>query len=634
MKIMNIHRSNFARFTFLSCLTLLLGALYPPRSQAQEVLWDGPEISETGWVHTGDEFLGWVWAGTGGDQNWIFSLNLEDYLYLPAHYLTSYGTWAYTREFAKFEAEASPFADGWFESKSLGGWLYASPSTSQSARGWIYLWNTNGMTPLRPADILLSSSHTANFEASSVEETYQDAKRISPAHIARFADYDEDIEMTTGPEGVTFTNTNRFAGANPNRFIRIGFHNESGYFDLTELENVTGKIGIDVHADVDMTETTNGFYVRVKRDDEEIAAYDRLPGGVLEEDIVLETYMTNYENNGYVEITLPWQASITIKNIYLYMENEIKGFADMEETITGGAGATAENTHTVTNATEFAAALQTAEQDEGAPTIINVDGTITYEDWVDAGQGDEREAQINEAMSNISIIGVGENGVFDGLGMKLQGRNILIQNLTLRYVLGRDALQVNDAQYVMIDHCTLHNEPMEENSDKDKFDELISIKNNAQHVIVSWNHLYDSHKTILVGSNDEVDALPDRRVIFHHNWFQDSGSRHPLFRGGHAHIYNNYYQNIDSGINVRTNSKILIENNYFENMGGAIGYWFDPSNPAGLYELNGNIFDNVDGDKPTESTVDMTFEEDYDYTLDPAEDVPTIIMDGSGAGNL
>ena len=134
----------------------------------------------------------------------------------------------------------------------------------------------------------------------------------------------------------------------------------------------------------------------------------------------------------------------------------------------------------------------------------------------------------------------------------------------------------------MIDHCTLYNEPLDVNKDKNKYDELISIKNDTEYVILSWNHIYNSHKTILIGSNDGEDAQPDRKVIMHHNLIENCNSRLPLFRGGHGHIYNNYYRNCDgSGINCRTGSKILIENNYFENVSGPIGFWFDDVNPGG-----------------------------------------------------
>ena len=445
-------------------------------------------------------------------------------------------------------------------------------------------------------------------------------------------DVDSSIQVTRGADGITFKNTLTFPGGAANRYVRIGRYKGTGYMDFEALRNISGYSGVVVHADVDLTSTTNGFYVRMKQGDTEVAAYTRLSAGVLENDMLLEPYLTNQADDAYIEITLPWQGQITIKDIYLYMDSKVRGFDTMEALITGGAGALPENVHTVTNAAEFVAALA-AVRAAGAPSIINVAGTVSYEDWVAAGQNG-REASISSSMRDLSIIGVGTQGLLDGVGLAVQGENVIIQNLTVRYVLARDAIQVNNGRYVKIDHCTLYNEPFNINPDKDKFDELISIKNDAMYVIVSWNEIYNTHKTILVGSNDGVDALPDRKVIFHHNWFHDGGSRHPLYRGGYAHVYNNYFEDISSAINVRTNAKMLIENNYFSNVDGAIGYWFDTTNPAGGYEVNNNIFVNVGGDKPTTSTIDIVFDGDYQYTLDAVGDVPAIVTAGAGVGKL
>jgi pectate lyase len=53
----------------------------------------------------------------------------------------------------------------------------------------------------------------------------------------------------------------------------------------------------------------------------------------------------------------------------------------------------------------------------------------------------------------------------------------------------------------------------------------------------------------------------------HHNYFKNCNSRLPLFRGGSAHIFNNYYQDIvETAINSRIGACIQIENNYFSNV--------------------------------------------------------------------
>src|SRR5690606_31690653 len=130
-----------------------------------------------------------------------------------------------------------------------------------------------------------------------------------------------------------------------------------------------------------------------------------------------------------------------------------------------------------------------------------------------------------------------------------------------------------------------------------------SIKNNAQHVIVSWNHFKNSNRALLVGSNDGIDALPDRRVIIHHNFFENLTQRVPLFRGGHAHIYNNYFKDIDFyAVGVRFNSKLRIENNYYEDVRQPI---LPPNENPGHFEASGNIFKDTRDNNHTESTIQL-----------------------------
>ncbi|MDI9419235.1 MAG: hypothetical protein GX228_04580 [Firmicutes bacterium] len=510
------------------------------------------------------------------------------------------------------------FASGWM----FAGRVLAAPD-QPIAPGWAAI-----VTP----------EHTANLEAAALEEKYANALKITAAELIELFDVDEDIIVKINDDGITFTSTvpGTTAG-DKNRFVCLGYKDGWGVLDLTALDNMTGKIGVDLFADLDLTNTTNGFYVRLKRAGQDRGRYHRESAGVSLPDTVFPTYTTNAVDNAYLELTIPWQGSITVKSVFLWMESEIRGFADMAERINGGAGAAQDRVFHVANGAEFYNALQEVREKPAEPAVIYIDGTITFDEyWAAAGRQNARPSiELGSQVENLSIIGVGANGLFDGIGLKIQGRNTIVQNVTVRYVRRGDALEINNAKYVMIDHCTLYNEPLDVNKDKNKYDELISIKNDTEYVILSWNHIYNSHKTILIGSNDGEDAQPDRKVIMHHNLIENCNSRLPLFRGGHGHIYNNYYRNCDgSGINCRTGSKILIENNYFENVSGPIGFWFDDVNPGGLYELRGNIYDRCRGSQPTASTVRMNFEAGYSYSWDAVEDVPRIVAAGAGAGQI
>lgn len=591
--------------------------------------WSGPEVTVTGWVDTGRGFLSWLWCGVSGTNDWGYTYALSQYVYMPVDYQRAGGGWVYLSDMGK--VQATPIAgmeNGWFTLNELESHAYIP--TAQSAGGsWVYLVNTGNNLPIKANPLIILPQHAADHDKEDPEERFANAIRLSADYIERFVDTDSDIYVTRTAAGVNFMNPLLFPGGNANRMIRIGFDEGSGYFDFSSLDGISGEGRIVIRADVDLSQTTNGFYARVLREGVDVAAYERLAAGIIEEDILLEPYLTIGRDATYAELTLPWQSEITIKEMYLYMDTQVRGFADMEQRITGGEGAAERDIYRVENAAEFADAVEVIQL-AGRPSVIEVAGTIHYDDWIAAGQSG-REASIGSGMENITIIGIGTEALFDGVGIVVQGKNIIIQNVTMRYVLGRDAIQINNGSYVKIDHCTLYNESFDINGDSDKFDELISIKNNASHVIVSWNEIYYSHKTILVGSNDEVDALPDRKVIFHHNWFHDNNFRHPLYRGGHAHVYNNYYERVHHAIDVRANAKVLIENNYFEQVRTPIDYY--PDGYSGGMEVNGN-YSTGSGTLLTGSTMDIQFSGDYRYTLDPVESVPDIVRAGAGVGKL
>lgn len=485
-----------------------------------------------------------------------------------------------------------------------------------------------------PDRIIITAEHTANHEAATIAERYVNSYRMTVEQIKQFYSCGADIAVTSGADWITFTSTVP-KDTKQNRFVRIAYKSEKGYIDLTALGTTGGKVGIDVYGDLDLSNSSNGFYVRLKTATGEVGNYKNVKAGQVLSDTILDTYVTNAVNDVYLELTLPQQGSITIKGIYLYLETEIKDFAGMAERITGGDGAAADDMYNVTNAAELNTALTAIKAKPTGPSIINIKGIITYNDWNAATGSTQKYIDIGGGVSNLSIIGEGTNGVFEGIGLKIGGSNTVIQNLTIRYVVDGDGIQINGAKYTWVDHCELYNEPTSVNPDKDKYDELLSAKNDAEYIIVSWCYFHDSWKTILVGSNDGADALPDRKMILHHNWFKDCNSRLLLYRGGHGHVYNNYYENIlSTGINCRTGSKLLIENNYFKNCKDPIGFWFDDGGITGLWEVKNNKFDNCTGNQPTTSTCTLKFEGSYTYTPDLSDNVPSIVQAGVGVGKL
>ncbi len=259
-----------------------------------------------------------------------------------------------------------------------------------------------------------------------------------------------------------------------------------------------------------------------------------------------------------------------------------QGFASLNGGTTGGSGSNAV-TVTVSTGAQLQQALN--NRDLNRPLTIRVNGTITP-----ANSGNLTKFDIKD-MNNVTIIGVGNRGVLDGIGIKIwRANNVIIRNLTIRYVnIGdKDAISIEGpSRRIWIDHNDLYNTL---NSNKDFYDELVSGKKDVDNITISYNKLHDSWKTSLWGSNDS-DSF-NRRITFHHNHWYNVNSRLPLFRYGQAHIFNNLYQNIlETGINSRMGATIRIENNVFENTKNPIVSFY--SNSLGFWDIRNNQFVNT-----------------------------------------
>lgn len=644
---------------FLALILVFLTAASGMYAQ-QQTRWAGYLLQHGSYVTTPDAFLGGTYVGIDG---WIYSTGIGAYFHLPEDYVEASGAWAYAISFEE-EVYNPYYADvGWLYARNSGAWVwvYDSANALSAGHGWAYIHYgepepdsfavTGDFTAEPPVGGINLPDYTNARPADAEElERFANALHIGVGEIGEHVEIDRDVTMERGEDGITFTSIAGFG----NRFVRLFYHPlEVGLLDLSALEGVTGEIGVTVRGSVDLSADTGGFYCRIMNngiadevnatpgipdhveefllDLRDVGAASRLEKGALYEDVLLETYTNQPVDAAFIEFTLPPQGSITVKDIYLHMESEIRGFADIAERITGGEGASEENTHTVTNVYEMLDALEAVKNVDG-PSIIYVDGLLHLDDWEEAG-GEPQQFNISGSVRNFSLIGVGNNAILDGIGLKVHGTNIIIENLTIRNAWMQDGVEINDARYVLVTRCTMHGNPATPDL---RFDEFMSVKNQARYVIIAWNHLRDdvNGRGILVGSNDGVGALPNRSLIIHHNWFENTGSRHPLVRGGYTHIYNNYFDNVRWGTNVRTRAKVRIENNYFLNVDRAIFPGEEPPSLAGAWEVSGNIYDGGNEDhQPDESTITLDFESDYTYTLDDADDVRNIVMAGAGAGN-
>ena len=127
--------------------------------------------------------------------------------------------------------------------------------------------------------IKIDSRYTADFKADTIEEKYAGAYSINPDQIINFSEWDSSIKVDFDPDNpgeITFTNTLP-RQPHKNQYVRIAYKNGWGLLNLTVLHGETGKIGIAVHGDLDLSD--NGFYVKVKSDSKDVGAYKRIVAG-------------------------------------------------------------------------------------------------------------------------------------------------------------------------------------------------------------------------------------------------------------------------------------------------------------------------------------------------------------------
>ncbi|KZM26992.1 Pectate lyase [Ascochyta rabiei] len=161
-----------------------------------------------------------------------------------------------------------------------------------------------------------------------------------------------------------------------------------------------------------------------------------------------------------------------------------------------------------------------------------------------------------------------------GIGLTILGqKNVIVRNLKISKVLATygDAITINLSTNVWVDHCDLSGD---ENVGKDTYDGLVDLSHAADFVTVSHTYFHNHSKGTLVGHSDS-NAAEDTghlRVTYANNHFYKVASRGPLLRFGTAHIFNNYYNEQDTGVNTRMGAQALIQSTVFENSGKKMVY--------------------------------------------------------------
>lgn len=330
----------------------------------------------------------------------------------------------------------------------------------------------------------------------------------------------------------------------------------------------------------------------------------------------------------------------------------IEGFA-AHANVTGGQGG---REVTVSTGTELNAAL-CSRGSMTEPIVIKVNGTISHANTTSQGCNTQADVIEIKKMSNVSIIGVGTNALFEEIGIHVrEASNVIIQNVHIRNVKksgsptsnGGDAIGIEtNVDRVWVDHNWLE----ASGGEKDGYDSLLDMKAGVTNVTVSYNLFNDSSRAGLIGSSDSDDS--NTNITFHHNWYKNIEQRTPLIRHALVHMYNNYWSNtsIDymfHAINSRMNAKALVESNYFYNVNNPL-IASDDSDVAGCWQTNndntvlpsiyysrtvGNgalvIPEVVNGQLQSTCSVSVP----YSVQKDAAANVPAIVMANAGTGKI
>ncbi|MBN1696534.1 MAG: hypothetical protein JW881_03370 [Spirochaetales bacterium] len=278
------------------------------------------------------------------------------------------------------------------------------------------------------------------------------------------------------------------------------------------------------------------------------------------------------------------------------------GWASQNGGTTGGSGGSTVN---VSSYSSLESAVSGTES-----RIVVISGTITGSGMMQVG-------------SNKTITSSGGNGTISGFGFTVkEQRNVIIQNLNFT---NADDDSINVETYstnIWIDHCSLSN----------GYDGLVDIKRGSSYITVSWNRFFNHGKTCLLGHSDD-NASQDTgnlKVTYHHNFFDNTDTRHPRVRFGHVHVFNNYYIGNEYGVASTMNADVLVEANYFRDVEDPVLSGYASSDPGDVEERN-NVYDSCGNGPQTRGSVPSF---PYSYSVDNPQNIPSIVSGGAGAGKM
>ena len=244
--------------------------------------------------------------------------------------------------------------------------------------------------------------------------------------------------------------------------------------------------------------------------------------------------------------------------VILYITQNTKNMVDFD-IVTGSNGTTKTNYIGLQNIL-----YGIKKGKETRPFIIRMIGNITDPSVLEGG--DIVIENANNALSYLTIEGIGNDAVANGWGIRLKkASNIEIRNIGLMLT---DANEVDniglqaDNSYVWVHNCDFFYGGAGGDADQAKGDGALDSKRST-FVTFSYNHFWDTGKSNLLGNGT---SEPEGYLTYHHNWYDHSDSRHPRVRTHTVHVYNNYYDgNSKYGAGSTLGSSVFMEANFFRN---------------------------------------------------------------------
>lgn len=346
------------------------------------------------------------------------------------------------------------------------------------------------------------------------------------------------------------------------------------------------------------------------------------------------------------------------------------GWAAMAGGTSGGSAATSDQIYSVTNRAQLLAALASGGT---RPKIVKIIGSIDMSEGMPyASHADQDLRAMVRLPSNTTLIGAGPGAGLANGRIEINGvSNIIVRNLyimapcdvapvwdptdgaTGNWNAAYDAIQVLGADHVWIDHNTITDAPITDNTlpiENGKIrqchDGAIDITRGGNYVTVSYNLLDRHDKTMLIGHSDSYTADIGRlKVTIANNVFNAITQRSPRVRYGQVHLFNNYHAGSKSDpvypfsymVGIGTGGQVISQANVLAITGAAPGcatvlQTLNPNADSAFIDSGSLLNGAALGPCPVSSAVSWTVP--YPFTPRPAALVKANALAKAGAGKL